>query len=90
MWVVQYEKRAVKDLKKLNKDTQQRILNGINNKLVSAPIATGTKLNGDLANYYRLRVGKYRVVYMLDVENQKISIILIALRNTVYLRLGRL
>ena len=41
-------------------------------------------LKGDLAGYYRYRVGDYRVVYYIDDEQKKVFVTIIAHRREVY------
>ena len=41
-------------------------------------------LKGDLAGYYRYRVGDYRVVYSINDEQQLVIVAIIAHRSEVY------
>ncbi|MBD2184772.1 type II toxin-antitoxin system RelE/ParE family toxin [Planktothrix sp. FACHB-1355] len=41
-------------------------------------------LKGDLAGYYRYRVGDYRVVYAINDEQQVVVVAIIAHRREVY------
>lgn len=41
-------------------------------------------LKGDLAGYYRYRVGDYRVVYSINDERQLVIVAIIAHRSEVY------
>jgi mRNA interferase RelE/StbE len=41
-------------------------------------------LKGDLAGYYRYRVGDYRVVYDIDDETMQVVIVIIRHRGEVY------
>jgi len=42
------------------------------------------RLRGSLAGYWRYRVGDWRVVYEVDDENERITVLLIAHRRDVY------
>jgi mRNA interferase RelE/StbE len=42
------------------------------------------QLKGDLAGYYRYRVGDYRVVYYIDEEQKQVVVTVIAHRREVY------
>ncbi|OCQ95946.1 plasmid stabilization protein [Oscillatoriales cyanobacterium USR001] len=42
------------------------------------------QLKGDLAGYYRYRVGDYRVVYYIDEEQKQVVVTIIAHRREVY------
>lgn len=68
---IQITKSAVKSLKRLDKQTRERIKDGIY-KLPSGDIK---KLQG-YDNYYRLRVGDYRIIYKSDGNTIIISDIL--------------
>ena len=53
--------KVIKDLKKIDKAWQKRILKAIKTRLVEDPYI-GKKLVGDLSPYYRYSVGDYRLV----------------------------
>ena len=41
-------------------------------------------LKGELAGYYRYRVGDYRVVYSIDDEQKQVFVLIIKHRGEVY------
>jgi mRNA interferase RelE/StbE len=59
-----YEKNCLKYLKRLDRNTQLRILQAIN----LLPIGDVKKLQGNTENY-RLRVGNYRIIFNKDDDN---------------------
>lgn len=75
---IKYSKIAIKFLKKQNKETQSRILEAIE----KIPLNQGDiiKLRG--TDGYRLRVGKFRVIY--DAYGNIIDIIDINSRGQIY------
>ncbi len=79
---IKYEKKALKYLKKLDKNTQLRIIKSINN----LPLGDVKKLQGNTENY-RLRVGSYRIIFSKHDENLIILIIEIKARGEVYNKL---
>lgn len=79
---IKYEKGCLKYLKKLDRNTQIRILNAIN----QLPFGDVKKLQGNTGDY-RLRVGSYRIVFSKDDENLIIIVIEIAPRGEIYKRL---
>lgn len=81
-YTIKYEKDCVKYLKKLDRNTQVRIIKAIN----QLPFGNVKKLQGSFADY-RLRVGDYRIIFNKDDENILISIIKIAPRGEVYKKL---
>lgn len=76
---IKYEKKCLKYLKKLDRDTQLRIIKAVN----QLPLGDVKKLQGK-AEDYRLRVGSYRVIFSKDDENLVMYIIEIAPRGEVY------
>lgn len=79
---IQYEKRCVKYLKKLDKSTRLRIIKGIN----KLPHGDVKRLQGNAENY-RLRIGSFRIIFSKNDENLIILIIEIGPRGEIYNRL---
>lgn len=79
---VTYEKQCVKYLKRLDKNTQIRILQAINR----LPLGDVKKLQGNTQNY-RLRVGSYRIIFSKDDEKFVILILEVLPRGGAYNRL---
>lgn len=83
---IQYEKSAVKYLKALQKPQRNLILDAIE-KLTRTP-AEGDikKMSGYKDGRYRLRVGKYRVIYkyLSDSEIEILYIMNIGSRGDIY------
>lgn len=79
---ISYEKKCLKYFKKLDKNTQIRILKAIN----QLPLGDVKRLQGNTENY-RLRVGSYRIVFSKDDEKFIILVIEILPRGEVYNRL---
>lgn len=83
---IQYEKSAIKYLKGLQKGQRNLILEAIE-KLTHKP-AEGDikKMSGYRDDRYRLRVGKYRVIYkyLTDREIEILSIMDIGSRGDIY------
>jgi mRNA interferase RelE/StbE len=76
---IKYEKNSLKYLKKLDKNTQVRIIKSIN----ELPMGDVKKLQGN-TNNYRLRVGSYRIIFSKDDRNLIILIVEISPRGQVY------
>ncbi len=74
---IQITKTAIKDIKKLDKPTRDRLLEGIN----KLPLGDVKRLQGYI-NYYRLRIGNFRVIY--SFENGIIIIMAVLPRGEVY------
>ncbi|HCX61448.1 type II toxin-antitoxin system RelE/ParE family toxin [Sedimentibacter sp.] len=76
---ISYEKRCLKYLKRIERNTKIRILKAINN----LPLGDVKKLQGNTSDY-RLRVGDYRITFSRDDKNLIIKIIEIAPRGEIY------
>ena len=79
---VKYSNQASKFLKKLDKDLSKRILDKIN-EFKENPYPPGSsKVKG--TDYYKVRVGKHRIIYDIDNENKILGIVKIDKRNRIY------
>ena len=52
-------------------------MQGIDAKLTKAPLQFGASLSGNLANFRKLRIGDYRVVY--QVKEKKVIVFVLAI-----------
>ena len=75
--------KVVKDLKKIDKHWQIKIIEIIKERLLDNPYI-GKKLVGDLSPYYRYRIGDYRVIYEIVDDELMIIIVKIKHRKDVY------
>ena len=86
MCTVEFIKEAVEELSRIDPIWQKRILNKI--KILSADpknLANNIKkLKGKYRDYYRLRVGDYRVIYSQENDRLIIIIIRIGHRKEIY------
>ena len=76
-----FSDRALKQLKKLEKNVQERIISTLE-RIKIRPQVHVTKLVGDPG--YRLRVGDYRVILDIDEGNLVILVIKIGHRKKIY------
>ncbi|MDN5358455.1 MAG: mRNA interferase RelE/StbE [Candidatus Diapherotrites archaeon] len=88
-WRVLFHRKAKAVVTKLQERDKHRILDGI--KVLVESIQRGTptdldikKLKGKWAGFYRLRVGKWRVIFRVDWENRVLLVYNIAKRENVY------
>lgn len=81
-YAIKYEKGCLKYLKRLDRNTQKRIINAIN----MLPFGDIKPLQGS-TNDYRLRVGDYRIIFSKNDKYLLITIIEIATRGDVYKKL---
>ena len=81
MYILIYSQDAVKQIKKLPKNIQQRIISTLERCRIR-PYAHVKKLAA--SNYFSLRTGNYRVI--MDIQDDKLRILVIELghRKNIY------
>lgn len=73
---IEYAKSAVKYIESLDRPTKQRIKTGIEGLLENPPKGDIKTLQGYSDGRKRLRIGKYRIIYLCR-QNGKIEILYI-------------
>lgn len=87
-FILTYHEKVVKeDIPKLDRSTKDRIKKSIEAKLLTAPEKFGKPLRRSLKGYRKLRVGDYRIVFL--IENEYIKIIAIKHRREVYKKIQK-
>lgn len=76
------QKSTRKKLLKLPIKTHKRLLEALK-KIQENPIS-GFKLKGKLSEYYKWRIGDYRIVYTFDPKKSTVEVIKIEHRQGVY------
>ena len=77
------ESRAEKDLKKLSREIRARIFSAILD-LKHNPRPAGVKKLSAEGEYYRLRVGDWRAIYVLQQRTVTVIVISVGHRSEVY------
>ena len=75
---IKFSETAVKQLKKIDKNTSKRIAKTNN------PRNIGKALTGPLGNFWRYRVSDYRIICNIQDNNFVILVLKVANRNEVY------
>ena len=70
------------DVPRLNQSIRRRIKTAIENRLMRAPADYGKPLRGDQKSSWRLRVGDYRIAYLIETE--RVIILQIVHRKDAY------
>jgi mRNA interferase RelE/StbE len=81
-WAVEFDPDAVKDLKKLDKQVQTRILEFLRRRLapMEDPRQLGEALAGDkLGRYWKYRVGDWRII--CDIQDRRIVVRVLRVGN---------
>ena len=64
------------------KDVKERVLEALE-KVTQTPYV-GTKLRGRLEGLWRWRIGKYRVIYLIDEKKKEVVFLDVGLRKAIY------
>lgn len=89
---IKFRKNAIKFLEKVDIEDAARIREKINQLLIFVEeqgIIPFTeldikKMKGDKEGFYRLRIGKIRIVFIVDIDSAEIEIYTIGSRGDVY------
>ena len=85
-WVCKFDRRALRELNKLDSQSQQKILAYLEERieLDADPRRFGKRLKANLAGLWRYRVGNYRIICRI-VDNELIVLVLaVGHRKTIY------
>ena len=85
MFEVYVSKKALKGLKEMPKEYQERVLRLLR-RLGEDPLPEEydvKKLRG-FENAFRIRIGKYRVVYKVDWKERRVFVVFIGHRGKAY------
>jgi mRNA interferase RelE/StbE len=82
---IKYHPKVKEDIKKLDRKAKERIKTAIEEKLTKSPELFGERLKGTLKDLWKLRVGNYRVVFL--IENDKVFVLGIWHRREAYKKL---
>ena len=84
-----YDEKALDDIRKIPKDLLVSIRKAVESRLSERPYdfrpLSGKKYQG----LFRLRVGDYRIVYVIDENPGTVKVIAIGIRGKIYKTLDR-
>lgn len=75
---------ALESLKRIEKPHRQKIYERVGEYLAKNPVKLGKALTGNYAGIYRYRYGDYRILYVLDLEMQTMTVLEAGHRREVY------
>lgn len=82
MYLVFLENRAKKELKKLDKNSQGKVLKHLH-FLEENPFLGG-KMQGEFQGFYRIKIPPLRIIYFPDLKNKIIRVRAIGFRGDIY------
>ncbi|MGL5942546.1 MAG: type II toxin-antitoxin system RelE family toxin [Waterburya sp.] len=86
MWKIEWDSKALKEAKKLDKAARKKIVEYLENWVLASqdPYQFGKPLQGDKAGIWRYRVADYRI--LCQIENEALIVLVIAVghRKNIY------
>lgn len=85
-WTINYSDRALKSLRKMDKQNARRIVDFMASRIAIAsdPRQSGKPLKGELGEFWRYRVGNYRILCEIRDDELIILAATIGHRREVY------
>ncbi|MEI6398576.1 MAG: type II toxin-antitoxin system RelE/ParE family toxin [Pseudomonadota bacterium] len=85
-WIIEYSARALRSLRKIDKTTQQRIVDFMDNRVAvhQQPLSLAKPMQGKFSGKWRYRVGDYRLICSLEDQKMVILVIEIGHRSDIY------
>jgi mRNA interferase RelE/StbE len=87
-WTIEYDKEALADLKKLDRQTQREVVDYMESRIAKAedPRAFGKPLRHSKFGLWRYRMRDYRIICELRAAQLVVLVIAVAHRSIVYER----
>ena len=85
-WKVEFDDRAAKELRKLDRQAQQDILRYLRKRIATKedPRRFGKPLSGDLALFWRYRVRDYRMICHIEDDGLLVLVLRLGHRKDIY------
>ena len=85
-WQVAWDERALKELKKLDKQAQSDIIGYLKNRIVTeeSPRRFGKALVGNKAGLWRYRIKDYRLICNIEDGNLVVLVLRASHRKNIY------
>ncbi|ENP5941714.1 type II toxin-antitoxin system RelE/ParE family toxin [Salmonella enterica] len=86
IWTINYSNRALKALRKMDKQSARRIVDFMDLRIAVAadPRQSGKPLKGELGEFWRYRVGDYRILCEIRDDELVILVATIGHRREIY------
>jgi mRNA interferase RelE/StbE len=86
VWAVEFDDRARRELRKLNRTTQQDILRYLRERVAGSPDPRqfGKPLRMNLAGLWRYRIGDHRLICRIEEHRLVVLVLKVGHRREVY------
>ena len=84
-WDVKLTPKAHKELSRIDRQDATRIVRFLNDRVAPNPTSTGSPLKGQLREFWRWRVGQYRILGKIEQRHFLVLVVKIGHRKDVYL-----
>ncbi len=87
-WKIEFDPAALKELEKLDKPVERRILKFLHERVVKLddPRQIGARLQGTLSGLWKYRIGDYRLICSLEDDRLVVLVLRVGHRREVYKR----
>lgn len=87
-WIVEFENSARKEFKKLDFQAQKKILRFLRERITTDedPRRFGEPLKGNWTNFWKYRIGDYRVICNIQDERMLVLVVRVRHRSKAYQR----
>ena len=87
-WSIEFDPDARRELEKLDKSVSYRILKFLRERVapLDDPRAIGERLHGPLRQYWKYRVGDYRLICSLREDRLVVIVVRLGHRRDIYKR----
>lgn len=85
-WDYRITERAIKQLRKLGPEASRRVIDFLDERIQGGedPRQFGKALRGDLGEFWRYRVGNYRILCQIDDGEFVVLVVKVGHRSDVY------
>jgi len=85
-WTIKYTDTAKKQLRKLEKGAAKRIVNYLDSRIATQPNprTSAKALRGELGDFWRFRIGDFRVICTIEDEELTVLVVRIGHRRNIY------
>jgi mRNA interferase RelE/StbE len=84
IWKIEFAPAAVKQLKKISPEHARRITKYLRENVSNDPYVHGKALKGNLREFWRYRIGSYRVLTHIKSNRLIVLIVQVGHRKKVY------